>query len=177
MEQHVLELEASDDPNAAALRARLEAAEDHFRAVFHSPEVQRGYLVEAAAHLERLAEVHYEQGPGAERVGLELTALRATPEFARATEHHALFQEQLATYERMERRSTEVYEASLDKSEEYDEQKYNRAIQVVYPEPLGHMLEFVRTQTDSPYRKAIAALVSYAREELQDAGGTMGAGR
>lgn len=177
VERRVIELEANDDPSASALRAKLLAAEAHFRAVFHAPEVERGYLVEAAAHLEQLAEVHYAEGPGAERVREEVAALRATPVFARAAEHHAQFQEQLATYERMDRRLAEVYEASLGRSEEYDELKYNKAIREVYPEPLAHLTEFVRTQTDSPYRRAIASLVTYAREELQDAGDAMSAGR
>ena len=167
VEQALTKLEGAD---AEALRARLEEAEAHYRAVFHAPEAERGYLVEAAAHLQRLAEVHYGKGAGAERVREELSALRGTPEYTRAEAHYAGFQEQLAIYEAMEQRLEEVYEASIRDATHYDEGKYNQAIREVYPEPLARMTEFVRTQTESPYRKAIAALVMYAREELQDAG-------
>jgi len=177
VEARIAQLEETDAPSAPALRARLEAAEAHYRAVFHAPEAERGYLVEAAAYLERLGDVHYGGGKGAERIRAELLALRASPEFVRAEEHHARFQEQLAVFEAMELRLSDVYEASIDKRTDYDEPKYNQAIREVYPEPLARLTEYVRTQTDSPYRAAIASLVSYAREELQDAGGSTRVGR
>ena len=156
----------ADDPD------RVDAAIAHFRDVFVTPHVDRGYLPEAVDALRRVAAwIGDAPCAAAQKVRADLESLPASDGYDTLEAAHSALERILAAEAEARRAVDTTYEDLLRRSgsDGYDKEAYARALHDHLPEIVRALDDFLASFGETPYRRDASIVLAEIREELADA--------